>query len=247
MGHRKRKNQTPTTPVEETPEITAEQTPATTPAEETPAPVEQAPEQVETAKPAPSPLEVSKGLEKLIESLDPNDPVRQAVEEQLRKLASEQKASGQAIARQSFDSDLKAALTGILSGEDGLIAKHPDVELSGRRVEITFPPDGTEPFVMNDLDLHSSKGSKNGSGRGFGQSDWLPKGEKATYTDADGKVTEADSPSALAKAMGLLHTSAKTSVELFTKPKDKDSKQRIEGVSYKVDAVRGSHFRVTNA
>jgi len=175
MSHRKRTHQNP--------EPRLEAQPATSQT-----PPEPQPEQPEVS--------ISEGLQAIIDGLDENHPAREKVIAELEKLKAEQRKSEEARVRLAFDEDLKSGIARLLEGDDGLLAKHR-VDLSTRKVIITFPPDNGS-FAYSDVDLKASATRKrNGNGKAF-KSSW----GKAIYQNGEDK-TEYDSPSKLATALGL--------------------------------------------
>ena len=219
MSHRKRPLQNPETQVKAQPATS--QTP--------PEP-----------KPEPPVISVSEGLQAIIDGLDENHPAREKVVEELKRLQAEQRKSEQAKLRVAFDEDLKKALTNILTGDNGLLAKH-QVDLSTRKLVITFPPDGNGLFAYSDVDLKSgATRRRNGNGEGAFKSSW----GKATYQNGEVK-TEYDSPSKLASALGLRVTGHSDMVHVFTRPISAVTGTEITETRYSVDAERGVKFVVT--
>ena len=201
----------------------------TTPNQEPQAqPAETQPEQAETS--------LSEGLQALIDGLDEQHPARGRVLEELEKLKAEQRKSEEARVRASFDEDLKQALTEILTGDGGLLAKH-QLDLSTRKLVITFPSEGNGAFAYSDVDLKGSASRKK-SGNGF-KSSW----GKAVYQDEE-STTEYDSPSKLATALGLKVSGHSDMTEVFTKPISSDTGEKMD-TGYGVDAERGVRFIVT--
>ena len=185
-------------------------------------------------------VSVAEGLRKLVNSMKTDDPVRKAVEDQLNKLIKEQETTELARARVQFDKELTEALEGILAGDSGLIAKH-GVDLSNRKIIITFP-NGEETFSLSDVDKNTGRASK--SGKSFGTS-WLPKDGSAILVNGDGKEVKYDSPSAVAKALGLRITGHRDMKHVFTKPISAETGKELNDLKLEVDAERGSHFIVT--
>ena len=218
MSHRKRQLQNPE------PQVKAQ--PATLEA-----PPDPQPELPETS--------ISEGLQAIIDGLDENHPARGKVIEELKRLQVEQRKSEQAKLRVAFDEDLKKALTSILVGDNGLLANH-QVDLSTRKVIITFPPDNGS-FAYSDVDLKSGATKRrNGSGEGAFKSSW----GKAIYQDGE-TSTEHDSPSKLATALGLRVTGHSDMVQVFTKPISAVTGTEIPDLKLSVDAERGVKFIVT--
>ena len=184
----------------------------------------------------PEETSLSDGLQALIDSLDENHPARGKVLEELEKLKEEQRKSEEARLRTSFDEDLKQALTEILTGEDGLLSRY-QIDMSTRKLVITFPSDGNGSFAFSDVDLKASPGRKK-SGNGF-KSSW----GKAVYKDGD-DTTEYESPSKLAAVLGLKVNGHSDMTQVFTKPISAETGEPAD-VEYTVDAERGVRFVVT--
>ena len=204
---------------------------------QTPNPEPQA--QAQPPEPGPEQPEetsLSDGLQSLIDSLDENHPARGKVLEELEKLKEEQRKSEEAKLRTSFDEDLKQALTEILTGENGLLEKYP-IDMSKRKLVITFPPEGSGSFSLSDLDVKASPGRKK-TGNGF-KSSW----GKAVLKDGD-DTTEYESPSKLAAVLGLKVNGHSDMTEVFTKPISAETGEPAD-VGYTVDAERGVRFIVT--
>lgn len=242
MSHRDRKQHTPqaTTPTgipkkAETAAPTTTTPPAPAPQAEQTQPPAQADQKANLAN-------VSAELRKVLDTVQKDSPAWQIINDQLVKLETEEKASENAKKRLAFDTELRAGLMVLLAGEDGLVKKH-GVDLSNRKIIISFPNGSTpaEPFAYANEDINK-KPKRNGGGGGF-KGGWLPDGKKAKLIDGS-SVTEEDSPSALAKKLGLQVTGHRDMPAVFTKPISAETKQEITGVKYEVDAVRGDHFIV---
>lgn len=187
---------------------------------------------------------VSEDLRKVLETVPKDSKAWAVINSQLEKLETEEKASEAEKKRVGFDTDLKAGLKALLEGENGLLTKH-GVDLSHRKVIILFPngTDTKEAFTYSNIDVNAGKAKRAGGGGGFKES-WLPNDHKAEYHEGN-TVREFDSPSAVAKHLGLRVTGHKDMVAVFTKPISQATNTEITETKYSVDAVRGDHFIVT--
>jgi len=180
----------------------------------------------------PSELE---SIQQVLDGLDSNSPAYEVIKANLLKLKNELRDSQQAQQRIAFDTDLKALLAENLPA---LIEKH-GIDLSRRKVIITFP-DGESPFDYTDVNLTASGSKSKGNDNGF-KSQWgkstLVKGEE---------TTEHESPSALAKALGLRITGHKDMPQVFTKPISAETGEASD-IKYTVDAERGVRFIVAQS
>ena len=198
--------------------------------EEAPA-VEEAP--VEVTEPiAEAPKAEASTLEQMVANLPPE--LREKAQAELDKLVSQSKRNEAAKAFVAFDNALRNEEAG-LPKFIGDLAKAHGVDLASRRITITYP-DGKFAYT------NSPKGSKaNGSG---GSRTGFPTGwGKATVVEGD-KTTEHASPSKAAEALGLQVEGMRNMVDVFENPHERGTKAELPK-RYKVDAVRGEHFRIT--
>jgi len=210
----------------------------------------QPPAQVEQTPPPQTPpapkvdASVSEELRKVLATVPKDSKAWAVINGQLEKLEAEEKATEGDKKRMAFDTDLKAGLTTLLEGENGLLTKH-GIDLSHRKVVILFPngTDTKEAFTYSNIDVNAGKAKRAGGGGGFKES-WLPNDHKAEYHEGD-TVRAFDSPSALAKHLGLRVTGHKDMPQVFTKPISQATNTEITETKYSVDAVRGDHFIVT--
>lgn len=247
MAHRNRTHHT-STPTQNTPKTVAtnQPTPAVSQAEQTP-PAEQTPAPVEPKGDSKVIIEasVSEDLRKVLETVPKDSKAWAVINAQLEKLEAEENASEGEKKRVAFDTDLKAGLTALLEGENGLLTKH-GIDLSHRKVIILFPngTDTKEAFTYSNIDINAGKAKRAGGGGGGFKENWLPNGKKAEYSE-ENTVTAFESPSALAKHLGLRVTGHKDMPQVFTKPISLATNTEITETKYSVDAVRGDHFIVT--
>jgi len=199
------------------------------PVEETPA-VEETPGEV--AEPiAEAPKVEASTLEQMVANLPPE--LREKAQAELDKLVSQSKRNEAAKAFVAFDNALKDAETGLPKFVGDLAEKH-GVDLTSRRITITYP-DGKFAYT------NSPKGSK---GNGGGSRTGFPTGwGKAQVVEGD-KTTEHASPSKAAEALGLQVEGMRNMVDVFENPHERGTKAELPK-RYKVDAVRGEHFRIT--
>lgn len=247
MSHRDRKQHTPqatptgtSTPkaIETAPNATP--TPPAPPAPPAPPQAEQIPEQ----KPQATLANASVELRKVLETVPKDSVAWQIINDQLVKLEAEEKTSENSKKRIGFDTDLRAGLMALLAGEDGLIVKH-GVDLSNRRIIISFPNDSTpaEPFAYTNEDINK-KTKRNGGGGGGFKGNWLEGDKKVQYHENGTCVSLHNSPSELAKKLGLRITGHRDMLQVFTKPISAVTNTEITETKYSVNAVRGDHFTV---
>ena len=175
-------------------------------------------------------------------SLIPDPEIRQKTLEQLRKLYAEAHATKTAKAWVGFDNDLKTELPAIFEK----LAKKHNLELTNRRIVVTFP-NGKFSHTNNGLGKSGKTSGNGGSGR-EAPVRWPGKA-------SDGKA-QYDSPSAMATSLGLQVTGHSDMVAVFedqgymvtalpegekasdlvSKVADKDRQTRIQGL------VKGDKF-----
>ncbi len=173
-------------------------------------------------------------LEQAVQALP--EGLREKALEELRKLTEQAKKNEAAKAFVAFDNALKDVENG-LPKFIGDLAKKYGADLSSRRITITYP-DGKFAYT------NSPKGSKNG---GNGRKGFPAGGGEAELVGEDGKVVQsADSPSKLAETLSLQVEGMRDMKDVFENPHERGTKAELPK-RYKVDAVRGEHFRVTIA
>lgn len=169
-------------------------------------------------------------LEQMVANL-PEGLREKAMEEltKLRVLAERNEATKAFVA---FDNALKDEKEGLPKFIGDLAEKH-GVNLTGRRITITYP-EGKFAYT------NSPKGKGGGNGRNGFPTSW----GKAELVSKGGKVKEtASSPSKLAESMGFQVEGMRDMKDVFENPKERGTKNDLPK-RYTVDAVRGEHFRV---
>ena len=221
MGkHKKSTKSVPTsTPVPSQP------TQVATPAPETPAPVATPPAAEMTDQ------AIFQSILAQVASLP--DDLRAKAEAMLEKLKVDAARSNAAKQFATFNTELETELPKWL--ED--LAKKHNVSLAGRKITVAYPTDGKAPKPS-----HTPIGAK---GAGNGHEGFPTTWGKATLVK-EGKEIGYDSPSALATSLGLQIQGCRNMEDVFANPRKEGTKTELPKI-YKVDAVRGDHFRVTIA
>jgi len=186
---------------------------------------------VEAEAEAEAPKAEASTLEQMVANLPPE--LREKAQAELDKLVVQARKNVQAKAFVAFDNALKDTEKG-LPKFIGDLAKTHGVDLTSRRITITYP-DGKFSYTNAPK---GSKGSGNGSRQGF-PSQW---GE-AEVIEGE-KTTKHASPSKAAEALGLQVEGMRDMPDVFLNPHERGTKAVLPKI-YSVDAVRGEHFRVT--
>lgn len=145
------------------------------------------------------------GFEQLLEKLSPE--LKLKAQEQLRKLVETQNRAESAKQWVAFDKEMQETLGEFIDG----IAKKHEVDLTGRRIVITYP-DGKFSYT------HGSKGTAgNGGGRTGG-------GGFTSHGKVQGEYGEHNSLHALAVNQGWQYEGRRTAWEAIEKPQVLDTK-----------------------
>ena len=182
--------------------------------------------------------ELSFSLEDIVNNLP--EEMRVKAIEQLGKLKAQADRNEQAKQFASFNNALLDSETGVAKWLEDLANAH-GVNLAGRKITIVYPKvdEGASIPTVSNVPKGKRGNSGNGNREGF------PTGWGGAELVKEGKVIQKEkSPSALAKTLGLQITGMRTMVDVFENPHELGTKAELEKV-YKVDAVKGEHFRVT--
>ena len=234
-------------PVEETPKIggAVAQAEAVAKAhEETPAKAEAKVEAVAEKKggdtdktaPAVAPATPALSLMDLVRNAPGlTDEQRKTLLAEAEKVTQSEAKSKEAKAMVEFNKALETELPKLLEE----LAKKFDVSLEGRRITAYFPKADEK-----DKKLSVTSAAK-GTGKETGTRDGFPtKWGEAVVIDVDGKETKHKSPSEAAKALGLQVMGHRDMLDVFQNPTKVDTKEELPKI-YTLDAVKGSHFRIT--
>ena len=170
-------------------------------------------------------------LEQMVANLPPE--LREKAQAELDKLVTQAKRNEATKQWVGFDTALKDEGKG-LPKFVGDLAKEYGVDLTSRRITITYP-DGKFAYTNSPK---GSKGNGNSGRKGFptgwGEAELVKKGEV---------VQKETSPSKLAETLGLQVEGMRNMPDVFENPHERGTKAELPKI-YSVDAERGDHFRV---
>ncbi len=205
---------------EATPEVIEQATEPPEAPPETPETPEAAPE----AKPATS-------LEDMVSALSPE--LREAALEQIGKLRAQAEKNEANKRYAQFDTRMKDAEAGIDAFIKG-IAKETGVDLSGRKLTVSYP-NGKVEYTNSAIGKKGEATGREGFPTSWGEAEEIGKNGKV--------IQKQSSPSKLANKMGLQVEGMRDMQDVFQNPRQLGSKAELPK-NFKVEAVRGEYFRV---
>lgn len=213
------------------PEETEETTPTVATAEGGDTGVPTQPEAVATTPEAPKPALSLADLVRNAPGL--TDEQRAKLLGEAQKIESSEVKSAQAKAMVEFNKELEVELPKWIKT---LQEKHK-VNLDGRRITVYFPKEGETdkaPKLTSGVKGNGGGGNREGFPSKWGEAVVIMEGKEITHK----------SPSKAAESLGLQVQGHRDMVDVFENPTEAGTKKELPKI-YTVDAVKGSHFRIT--